>query len=308
MSWSISSVASGLVLLLAGCGGGAGSAGGANASQTHLLVGAGDIAGSWSQDEATAKLLDTIVATATDPVTVFTAGDNVYNTGTPTEFTSFYTPTWGRHIARTRPSPGNHDYGNVSPGNASGYYSYFGAAAGPAGQGYYSYDLGSWHIISLNSHVLTAAQETWLRNDLANNRAVCTLVYWHHSRFSSGAVHGTNSATGTLFSELYKSGVDVLVTGHDHIYERFDPQAPNAAADPTGVHVFVVGTGGAALYNIGTVQPNSVIRNGLNTANASHGIIKFTLREGSYSWEFIPIAGNSFADSGSANCYTGTHP
>jgi acid phosphatase type 7 len=306
MSWSISSVASGLVLLLAGCGG---SAGGASSSQTHLLVGAGDIAGSWSQDEATAKLLDTIVATATEPVTVFTAGDNVYNTGTPTEFNTHYHPTWGRHIARTRPSPGNHDYGNVSPGNAGGYYNYFGAVAGPSDQGYYSYDLGSWHIISLNSHVLSAAQETWLRNDLASHQAACTLAYWHHSRFSSSAVHGTHSATDALFSELYKGGVDVLVTGHDHIYERFDPQDPNAAPDSTGIRVFVVGTGGAALYDIANpVEPNSVIRNGLNTANASHGIIKFTLREGSYSWEFLPIAGNSFADSGSANCYIGTHP
>lgn len=162
--------------------------------------------------------------------TVFTAGDNAYPNGAAVEFNIFYAPTWGRHKARTRPSLGNHDYNSSGAGP---YYSYFGANASPAGLGYYSYNLGSsWHIIALNSNVAAgvgSAQEQWLRTDLeAAITAPCTLAYWHHARFSSGANHGNDAHTDALFRALYEYGTDVVITDHDHIYERFAPQDPNA--------------------------------------------------------------------------------
>ncbi|MGW2706011.1 metallophosphoesterase family protein [Streptomyces sp. NPDC001340] len=157
-----------------------------------VLVGAGDIANSGTGDTATANLLDNI------PGAVFTAGDNAYDSGTATEFATYYDPTWGRRKARTRPAPGNHDYN--TPG-ATGYYDYFGANAGPSGQGYYSYDLGSWHVVSLNSEVNMAVgspQEQWLRSDLAASTKPCTIAYWHKPRFTSGANHAPDTSTGPL--------------------------------------------------------------------------------------------------------------
>jgi acid phosphatase type 7 len=268
-------------------------------SADEVFVGAGDIAGFWTQDEATAKLLDNIV-TQFPSAMVFTAGDNAYPNGAAAEFNTYYAPTWGRHKARTRPSPGNHDYNSSGAGP---YYSYFGANAGPAGRGYYSYNLGpSWHIISLNSNVAAgagSAQEQWLRTDLeAAITAPCTLAYWHHPRFSSGANHGNDARTDALFRALYEYGTDVVVTGHDHIYERFAPQDPNAQADPTGIREFVVGTGGAGLYGIGTIRANSEVRGG--APNGAHGVLKLTLKEGNYDWEFISIAGQTFRDTGNA--------
>ena len=264
-----------------------------------VFVGAGDIAGcSWTADIETALLLDNIVAQSPS-ATVFTAGDNAYPNGTAAEFTNCYEPTWGRHKARTRPSPGNHDYNSSG---ATPYYNYFGANAGPAGRGYYSYDLGDWHIISLNSNVPAgagSAQEQWLRDDLRTNPASCTLAYWHHPLFNSGEVHGNDPRTQALFQALYEFGADVVITGHEHIYERFAPQNPSAQADPTGIRAFVVGTGGTGLYRIGNIQPNSQVRNA-----TTHGVLKLTLNSTSYDWEFIPIAGQTFSDSGSALCFS----
>ena len=185
------------------------------------LVGAGDIA--WCSnngDEATAKLLDTL------PGTVFTAGDNAYEEGTASQFANCYGPTWGRHKVRTRPSPGNHDYATTG---ASAYYAYFGSRAGPAGRGYYSYDVGSWHVISLNSNVSMAngsAQHTWLKNDLAASSSLCTLAYWHHPWFASGTQVGGSTASKPLWNLLFAAGADVIVAGHEHNYERFAPQTP----------------------------------------------------------------------------------
>jgi hypothetical protein len=260
-----------------------------------VFVGAGDIADcSGSGDEATANLLDNIAGT------VFTLGDNAYADGTAAQFTNCYNPSWGRHKARTRPAPGNHDY---HTSGASGYYGYFGSLAGPSGQGYYSYDLGAWHIISLNSNVSMSAgsaQETWLRQDLAANTKQCTLAYWHHPRFSSGTQHGNANGAQPLWQALYDNNAEVVLSGHEHNYERFAPQTPTGAADPTrGIREFVVGTGGVSHYNDqGTPEPNSQLFNG-----TTYGVLKLTLSAGSYTWQFIPVAGASFTDSGSGTCH-----
>ena len=258
-----------------------------------VFVGAGDIANcGTTTDEATAKLLDGISGT------VFTAGDNAYTNGTDAEFAACYEPTWGRHKARTRPAPGNHDY-NTS--GATGYFNYFGASAGPSGRGYYSYDLGDWHIISLNSEVGTSpgsAQEVWLRADLAANTKQCTLAYWHKPRFSSGE-HGNDNVSQPLWQALYEFNAEVVVTGHDHNYERFAPQTATGVADATrGLREFVVGTGGTDLRGVGTPIANSEVVN-----SDTHGVMKFTLRAGGYDWEFIPIAGKTFTDRGSGTCH-----
>lgn len=270
----------------------------ATASAQEVLVGAGDIADcNRTQDEATARLLDNIAGT------VFTAGDNTYPNGTAAELNTCYHPAWGRHKWRTRPSPGNHDHKTLG---ADPYYTYFGANAGPAARGYYSYDLGPWHIISLNSNVAAgagSAQEQWLRADLAATSAACVLAYWHHALFSSGSRHGNDPRTQALFQALYDYGADVVITAHDHHYERFAPQNPNGQADPTGIRVFVVGTGGAALRPIGRIQLNSEMRN-----VATYGVLKLTLEPTSYDWEFIPIVGQSFRDSGSAACFGSNRP
>src|SRR5688500_384922 len=256
-----------------------------------VFVGAGDIANCGrTQDESTAQLLDSIAGT------VFTLGDSVYLDGTLTQFNDCYEPTWGRHKNRTKPAPGNHDYNTAG---AAGYYEYFGAAAGDPTKGYYSYDLGAWHIIALNSQTTQSAgsaQEQWLRSDLAANPNVCTLAYWHRPRFSSGQ-HGNATITQALWQALYDYGADVVLSGHDHTYERFAPQNPSGQADPNGIREFVVGTGGAGLYSFITIQPNSEVRN-----NTSHGVLKLTLHSTSYDWQFIPIAGQTFSDSGSDNC------
>jgi acid phosphatase type 7 len=259
-----------------------------------VLVGAGDIATSGSADSATANLLDGIAGT------VFTAGDNAYPDGTASNFNNYYHPTWGRHKARTRPSPGNHDY---HTSGASGYFNYFGANAGPSGRGYYSYNLGTWHVVSLNSEINTSAgsaQEQWLRSDLAaNSSKPCTIAYWHKPRFTSGANHSPNTAIGPLVKALYDFNAEVVVAGHNHQYERFAPMNPSGTLDNArGIRHFVAGTGGAGLYNFGTIRPNSQARN-----SNTHGVLKLTLHASSYSWKFVPVAGKTYTDSGTTACH-----
>ncbi|HSL25597.1 MAG TPA: metallophosphoesterase, partial [Acidimicrobiia bacterium] len=254
----------------------------------EVLVGAGDISTcSTERDEATAQLLDDI------PGTVATFGDGVYPDGTIADYTGCYDPTWGRHKARTRPSSGNHDY--HTPG-AAGYFEYFGAAAGTPGQGYYSYDLGGWHVLVLNSECLevggcdpASPQGQWLQADLAASANPCKLAYWHKPLFSSG-FHGGESGVRPLWAALYAAGADVILNGHDHIYERFARQDPNGAADSaSGIRQFTVGTGGAGLTSVVAVQPNSELRN-----ETDHGVLKLSLQPGRYDWEFVPIAGLGF--------------
>jgi acid phosphatase type 7 len=261
---------------------------------TAVLLAAGDIASCGSNgDEQTAAILDGQAGT------VATLGDNVYPDGTSGQFRDCYDPTWGRHIDRTRPSPGNHDY---HTSGASGYYGYFGAAAGDPSQGYYSYNLGEWHIIALNSNIArgaTSAQVLWLRADLAANPNACTLAYWHHPLFNSGSEHGNDTSTAPFFQALYDAGADVVLNGHEHTYERFAPQSPSARADAQfGIREFIVGTGGASHYSFGSPEPNSEVRNG-NT----FGVLKLTLNPTGYSWQFLPVAGATFTDSGTGTCH-----
>jgi len=268
-------------------------------SADPVLVGAGDIAScSSSGDEATANLLDGISGT------VFTLGDNAYDSGTATEYTNCYGPSWGRHRARTKPSPGNHEYNTT---NATGYYGYFGSAAGDPTKGYYSYELGNWHIVVLNSNLSCAViscaagstQEQWLRADLAANTKPCTLAYWHHPRFNSGADHGNDLDVAPFWDALYEFNADVILNGHEHVYERFAPQTPSAVADPVrGIRQFTVGTGGRSKYTFGTIQPNSEVRDA-----TSYGVLKLTLHSNTYDWQFVPVAGSSFTDSGTGSCH-----
>jgi uncharacterized protein YjdB len=261
-----------------------------------VFVGAGDISRCDNNfDEATALLLDAI------PGTVFTTGDNVYEQGTVSEWTNCYGPTWGRHKARTRPSPGNHEY-LTSGTSATTYFNYYGANAGPAGLGYYSYNLGDWHIISLNTNINTSPgspQEQWLRADLAANTKACTLAYWHYPRYSSGP-QGDMLHSQPLWQALYDYNADVVLAGHDHNYQRFAPMNATGGADPArGLRSFVVGTGGA-LTALFSLPPRA------NTEayhRETHGVLKLTLNTNSYSWQFIPIAGQTYTDSGTASCH-----
>jgi acid phosphatase type 7 len=263
-----------------------------------VFVGAGDIASCASSgDEATANLLDGI------PGTVYTLGDNAYDSGTSAEFDNCYNPSWGRHKARTKPSVGNHEYLNVG---ALGYYNYFGAAAGDPSKGYYSYDLGAWHIIALNSMCenvggcgASSTMVTWLKGDLAANPSSCTLAYWHHPVFSSGSAHGNDPKMIPSWDALYAAGADVVLSGHDHDYERFAPQTSSGVADPArGIKEFVVGTGGRSHRAFGTIRANSEVRN-----SDTYGVLKLTLHTSSYEWQFVPEAGKTFSDSGSGSCH-----
>jgi hypothetical protein len=261
------------------------------------LIAAGDIAAcDETGDEQTAPLLGGLEGT------VATLGDNVYPDGTAQQFADCYGPTWGSARARTRPSPGNHEYHTAG---ASGYFGYFGAAAGDPAQGYYSYDLGTWHIVALNSNdrcliVACSAgspQETWLRADLAAHPAACTLAYFHHPLFaSSGAAH---SSVRPLWDALDDGGADVILSGHAHIYERFAPMAPDGSADPNGIREFVVGTGGKGLHGMtATPAPNSEVRH-----NETFGVLELRLGVGAYTWTFHPVAGKTFTDEGTQACH-----
>lgn len=260
---------------------------------TAILIGAGDIATcEGTGDEATALLLDRYPT-----ATIFTAGDNAYGSGTPAEFQKCYGPSWGRHKVRTRPSPGNHDYG--TPGGR-GYYEFFGANAGDSTKGYYSYELGGWRVIALNSNIAMAAgspQEKWLRAELAAQPEKCTLAYWHYARFSS-AEHGNDNSTQPLWQALYDGGAEVVVVGHDHSYERFAPQDGGGKADSVrGVREFVAGMGGASHYGLGARKPNSEVFD-----STTFGVLKFTLTPTTYAWEFVPVAGGTFRDAGIGKC------
>jgi acid phosphatase type 7 len=259
---------------------------------TTVLIGAGDIANCAFPGAAlTASMLDTIQGT------VFTTGDNAYPEGKAADFEGCYKPTWGRHVARTRPSPGNHDY--YTP-NAAAYFDYFGMNAGPGRTGYYSYAVTGWHVIALNSNVaMTAgsAQYEWLRADLAAHGGACTIAYWHHPLFSSGRLYAT-PAVRPLWEALYAAGVELVLNGHHHSYERFAPMTPAGEIDPVrGIREIVVGTGGAGLYSFDAPAPNSEVR-----FVSDYGLLKLTLAEGSYSWEFVTVTGARI-DSGSASCH-----
>jgi hypothetical protein len=255
-----------------------------------VLVGAGDIAVCGSAATAgTATLLDGIAGT------VFTAGDNVYDRGTIEEFTNCYDPTWGRHKLRTRPTPGNHDY--ASPG-ALPYFTYFGELAGPGNIGYYSYTVGEWHIVALNSNIPAgqgSPQYEWLRADLQENRTECTAAIWHHPVFSSGR-NGPQAIMRDVWRLMVDSGVELVINGDEHSYERFARLDALGRPDASmGTREFVAGTGGAPLYEFHTIAPGS------ETRAIAWGVLKLTLQHGAYDWEFQSIQ-RGILDSGRDVC------
>jgi len=233
---------------------------------------------------------------------VLLLGDNQYEDGALGKYLASYEPSWGRVKAITRPAPGNHEYGTAG---AAGYFAYFGAAAGDPAQGWYGFDLGGWHLIALNSSCAAiggcgagSPEERWLAADLTAHAGVCTLAYWHHPRFSSGP-HGSDATYQTFWQDLYAAGADLVLSGHDHVYERFAPQDPAGAADPShGLRQFVVGTGGKNLTSFPSPRPNSEARNA-----AAFGVLALALYPNGYTWSFLPAAGGAFTDSGAALCH-----
>jgi hypothetical protein len=271
--------------------------------EAFVLVGAGDIASCQSPEgaRATAKLIEQI------PGTVFAAGDLAYEKGSAEEFKNCYDTTWGRFKDRTKPALGNHEY--VEP-TAHAYFEYWGTRAGTAGKGYYSYDLGAWHIVVLNTNcgarslggcAAGSPQEVWLKEDLAKRPDACILAYGHHALFSSGIFqrHAVHPELKSLWEDLYAAHADLVLAGHEHSYERFALQDPEGHADPErGIREIVVGTGGRSHDPLGFVTPNSEVREW-----ETFGVMKLTLSPGKYNWEFIPEEGKSFRDSGSDACH-----
>ncbi len=262
-----------------------------------IIVGAGDIAD--KDSPATGEVADLIEDI---DGTVFTLGDNVQGNGDREEFVKYYDPTWGQFKDRTKPAVGNHEYYTEG---AEGYFDYFGEAAGDPDKGYYSYNLGEWHIVVLNTMCEEVGgcadgspQLQWLEEDLAENQARCTLAMGHHPLFSSGEKYGGDKKMKPTYEILYESGVDVVLSGSEGNYERFALQDAEGNADPQGFRQFVVATGGHFLSGFGDIVPNSQVRNG-----ETHGVLKMTLHPESYEWEFVPVEGQSFTDSGSADCH-----
>jgi hypothetical protein len=233
---------------------------------------------------------------------VLTLGDHQDADGALEKYQAAYDPTWGRLKAITRPVPGDDDY--ATPG-AAGYYSYFGELAGPPNRGYYSYDIGAWHVIALNSNCQMiggcqagSPQDRWLRADLAAHRNHCVLAYWHDPRFSSGP-HGEDRGSDNFWRVLYAAGADVVLTAHGHHYERFAPQTADAVPDPArGIRQFIVGTGGTLPQAVNQKAPNSEV---LHTGDA--GVLELTLHPNSYGWRFVAAGGARFSDAGSAACH-----
>jgi hypothetical protein len=286
---------------------------GAITGDAITFAGAGDVADcSLGDVRATASLLDHLSGA------VFTLGDNAYQNGTLSDFLDCYDPTWGRHRSRTHPVIGNHEY-HVP--HAGAYFAYFGSAAGKPLEGYYSFDLGSWHVVTLNSNCGTGAlpsdididkvtadfggcaagspQERWLRADLAAHASSCTLALWHHPLFSSGP-EGDYRVMRAFWQALDDYGADLVLVGHDHDYERFAPQhADGTRDDAAGIREIVVGTGGTSLTAFDDIVPNSLVRQ-----STTHGVLELTLHPESYEWKFLPVRGEpAFADGGHAECH-----
>ncbi len=307
-----------LVVLAAACAGPRGSGGGPG--HDPVIAAAGDIAcdpasapfnGGLGTDVACGEQRTSDLLVAARPTAVLPLGDEQYPCGGDAAFLQSYDPTWGRVKAITHPVPGNQEYNTGGPdcdpsGGAGGYFRYFGKAAGEPGKGWYSFDLGSWHLIALNANCADveggcdagSPQERWLRADLAADRARCTLAFWHQPRFSSGS-NGNDTDVAAFWSDLFRAGADVVLNGHDHGYERFAPQDADQTADPGGIREFVVGTGGDDHGSFPrSPEPNSEVRNA-----DSFGVLELTLHPSSYDWSFVPAAGDSFTDAGSGTCH-----
>jgi hypothetical protein len=284
-----------------------------------VIAAAGDIAcpppgtptvnGKACHQAATADLLASGGYAAVLPV-----GDEQYNCGELSAFNAVYDPSWGRVKSISKPVVGDNEYvgSTCSTPGAAGYYTYFGDAASPqepgctsACKGYYSYDVGSWHIVALNSEcdqvggcTFDSPQGMWLKADLAAHPAQCTLAYWHRPYWGDGG--GSRSTTRYFAKTLYAAGAELLLVGHEHIYERFAPMDPSTSvADPNGIRQFIVGTGGRSQGTLTATPPaNSELRN-----TGTYGVLKLTLHAGSYDWQFVPEAGKTFTDTGSQSCH-----
>ena len=270
-------------------------------SGASVMIGVGDIAScSQSLDEVTARMVDSVLrADSVENVNdaVFTLGDNVYDNGTMTDFTKCFTPSWGdpkkRIMAKIHPTPGNHDY--FTP-LANPYYVYFGARAGDKDKGYYSYDVGEWHAVAINSEMIVnsgfsakerLAQETWLAQDLKASAKLCTVVYFHHPRFSSG-YHGSDRKLAPLWQIMYDNNVDLVLSGHDHEYERFLPQTPAGALDTLrGIPEIVAGTGGEELRGFGGLRE----KNSAMQIEGRAGVLLLTLGSKEFRSVFLDVGG-----------------
>ena len=236
---------------------------------------------------------------------VLALGDNQYNAGSLSDFRASYDPSWGRFEAITHPVPGNHEYG--TPG-AAGYFDYFGAQAGTRGEGWYSFDLGAWHVLAINSEcdelgnacAAGGAQEAWVRADLAAHPTACTLAFWHEPRFASGSAPIENaSAMGPIWSALYDAGVDLALVAHKHFYERLSPLDVAGNVDAArGIRQLVVGTGGEDRAGNPAPITGSEVRN-----NTTFGVVRLDLHPTSFDWRFLPEPGKTFSDSGSQQCH-----
>jgi len=276
-------------------------------SGTVIVLAAGDIACGKGSSGAACKQKETSdLLVAMNPNRVLALGDNQYEDGALSDFQNFYHPAWGRVKSKTSPAVGNHEYGT---NNASGYFTYFGAAAGDPAKGYYAYNLGSWRLIALNSNCSQVGgcsagspQYTWLQNDLNTNRAACTLAYLHHPLWSSSSY--ATSSVKPLMQLLYDDGAELVLAGHAHNYERFARQDPNGNANATyGLREIIVGTGGRNFTSFSTVAPNSQVRNA-----TTFGVIKLTLASTQYTWQFVPIAGSNWSDGPFTESCHGPHP
>jgi len=274
-------------------------------SATYTLVGAGDIASckDLSGAEATAKLIESIEGD------VFAAGDLAYEKGTAEEFKNCYDKTWGRFKSRTHPAPGNHEFYGSKDG--SPYFDYWGGQAGEREKGYYSFDLGGWHIVALNTNCAApglggcgvgSPQDVWLQKDLAEHSGSCVIAFGHHALYSSGVLksHAIHPELSQLWQDLYQAHADLVINGHEHSYERFAPQDPNGNLDKkNGIREIVVGTGGRNHDPLGFATANSEVRN-----EDTYGVLKLTLAPGKYRWEFVPVPGDhTFTDSGEGTCH-----
>jgi hypothetical protein len=264
---------------------------------SELLIAAGDIAScDTNGDSATTKLLANLAGT------IATLGDSVYPDGTAGQFSDCFDPTWGRQLSRIRPAVGNHEYHTK---HAAGYFDYFGAAAGDPATGYYAYDLGAWRVYSLNSNCTeiggcgkSSPQVAWLNADLAANPRSCVLAYWHHPRYSSGE-HGSQDSVDGLWDTLYAAGAELVLSGHDHDYERFAPQSDEGREDPDrGIVEFVVGTGGFSHYPFGRPLSTSRARN-----NTTYGVLELTLDPNGWSSRFVSVGDAAPADPSGGSCH-----
>ena len=271
-----------------------------------VIYATGDIAcvAAWATTPTTCRERETSdipVAGAGDAVIVL--GDNQYEQGTLAQFMASYDPTWGRVKSITFPTPGNHEYKTAG---AAGYFSYFGARAGDPSRGFYAAHQDAWDVLALNSNCgsiggcgSASAQFSWLSTELTRSAASgCTLAVWHHPRFSSGEEHGSDSRTQAMWSVLAREGADIVLQGHEHNYERFVPMNSTGGPSSSGMRSFVVGTGGKSLYGFAAPLATSAVRH-----SSTFGVLKLTLHDGWYSWNFVPEWGGTFADAGTGDCH-----